>query len=100
MSDYVRDVCRECKNGFRECIKVHNVSRCYECLEFPCARLDTFSKGPIINDICNHANAIPDSYRMKEVGPTKWIEEQIEKHTCLKCGELISWFDMASHICK
>lgn len=100
MSDYVRDVCQECKNGFRDCIKLHNVNRCYECSQFPCDRLNTFSQGPIINGICNHANVIPDSRRMKEIGPIRWIEEQIVRHTCPKCGKLITWFDMASHSCK
>lgn len=100
MSDYVREGCRECKNGFRDCVKVHNVHHCYACTEFPCERLDTFSQGPIINGVCNHANVIPDSYRLREVGTAQWIAEQLVRHTCPKCGELISWFDMESHTCK
>ena len=100
LSDYDREGCRECKNGFRDCVKAHHVSHCYACSGFPCERLDTFSKAPIINGICNHANVIPDSLRMGEVGLTQWVAEQLTRHTCPKCGELISWFDMKSHTCK
>lgn len=100
LSDYVREGCRECKNGFRDCIKAHHVRRCYACSEFPCERLNTFSKGPIIHGICNHANVIPDSYRMREVGLAQWIAEQLARHTCPNCGALISWFEMGSHTCK
>lgn len=99
LSDYVRDVCRECKHGFRDCAKAHNVSHCAQCVDFPCQRLEEFSHGPIINGVCNHANVIPDSVRMKQIGVSRWIDEQTERHLCPKCGQLISWFDMGSHNC-
>ena len=53
----------------------------------------------MINGICNHANVIPDSLRMKEVGISQWIAEKIEEHTCSECGELINWFEMNTHNC-
>ena len=94
----MRDVCKNCpKYGFLDCAKKHNVKRCYECSEFPCDKLKEFSKKPIINGICNHANVIPDSNRMKEVGVSKWIGEKITEHTCPKCGKLLNWFEMNSH---
>lgn len=101
MSDFVRDVCKNCnKHGFLNCATKHNVLRCYECNEFPCTKLQEFSKTPVINGICNHANVVPDSMRMKKVGINQWIEEKIEEHKCPKCGELISWYDTNTHTCK
>ncbi len=101
LSDFVREGCKECKKyGFRDCAKEHNVKHCYECGEFPCKRLEEFSKGPIINGICNHSNAIPDLESLKKIGKAEWIKKKIEEHTCKKCGELISWFDINSHKCK
>lgn len=100
ISDYVREGCRECKNGFRDCAKAHSVSHCYSCPEFPCERLEEFSKGPIINGICNHANVIPDSMRLKDVGVSQWITEKTAEHKCPNCGELINWFEMTTHTCN
>ena len=54
---------------------------------------------PIINGICNHANVVPDSLRMRKVGVSQWVEEKIKEHTCPKCGELVNWFEVDSHIC-
>lgn len=99
-SDFVRDVCQNCSaHGFLDCATRHSVKRCYECTEFPCDKLREFSTKPVINGICNHANVIPDSMRMKEVGVTQWIAEKIEQHKCPKCGELISWYEMHTHKC-
>lgn len=68
-SDFVRDACKNCADHkFFECATKHNITRCYECDEFPCNKLKVFSTKPIINGICNHENVIKDSLRMKEVG--------------------------------
>ena len=94
-SDYVREGCKGCADhGFLECATSHNVLRCYECEDFPCKKLEEFSSRPIINGICNHANVISDSMRMKEIGIPQWIEEKIKEHKCPKCGNLINWFEV------
>lgn len=100
LSDFVREGCRECKNGFRDCVKAHNINRCYECEQFPCDKLREFSKYPVINGVCNHENVIPDSCRIKEVGIPQWIDEQIIKFTCPQCGERLTWYNIESHSCK
>lgn len=100
LSDFVREGCRNCAdNGFMDCAIAYNVTRCYECDEFPCDKLREFSTKPIINGICNHTNVIPDSLRMKEVGVSQWIQEKMIEHQCQKCGKLITWFEMTSHTC-
>lgn len=99
-SDFVREPCKNCnKHGFLECAVSHNVTRCYECKEFPCDKLKEFSTKPVINGICNHANVIPDLQQMKKVGVSQWIEKKIEEHKCHKCGELRNWYEKDTHNC-
>lgn len=99
-SDFVREGCKGCAaHGFLDCAVAHNVTRCYECGEFPCTKLKEFSTKPVINGICNHANVIPDSLRMKAVGVSQWVREKITEHKCPKCGRLINWFEMNAHVC-
>ena len=82
-----------------DCAASHKVMRCYECSEFPCGKLKEFSTKPVINGVCNHANVIPDSLRMKEVGVSKWVGEKIVEHRCPQCGKRITWFEMGKHTC-
>lgn len=101
LSDYVRKGCQNCTDhGFLDCAVRHSVHRCCECRDFPCEKLREFSTRPIINGICNHASVIPGSLRMGEAGISQWLREKIEQHRCPACGELITWFDMGSHICS
>lgn len=100
LSEFVREGCKGCTDhGFLDCAIHNNVTRCYECGEFPCTKLKEFSTKPVINGICNHANVISDSLRMQAVGVSQWISEKIVEHKCPKCGRLINWFEMGTHIC-
>lgn len=92
--------CTICSNGFRECAKKYNVTRCYECREFPCSRLETFSHQHYQNGIGHHELVIPNLEQMKSNGVENWVKEQTEKNTCPKCGKLIYWFDKDEHVCK
>lgn len=99
-SDFVREPCKNCtKHGFLECSSKHNVTRCYECNEFPCDKLKEFSTKPVINGICNNANVIPDLNQMKEMGVSNWINKKIKEHKCHKCGKLKNWYEIDTHIC-
>lgn len=96
-SDYIREGCKNCTDhGFLDCAMDHSVLRCYECGDFPCEKLKEFSTKPVINGVCNHVDVVPDSLRMREIEVSQWIQEKIKEH---KCGELINWFDMNTHIC-
>lgn len=100
LSDFVRDCCKNCStHGFLDCARSHRVTRCYQCVEFPCEKLREFSTKPVINGICNHADVIPDSLRMKEVGLSRWLEEKTAQHTCPHCGRRITWFEKNTHTC-
>ena len=53
----------------------------------------------LFNGICNHANVISDSLRMKKGGVSRWISEKTAEHKCPECGRLINWLEMGSHVC-
>lgn len=100
LSDFVRDVCKVCKNGFRKCVAEHQITRCSECPEFPCERLKEFSRGPIIDGICNHADVISDLQYIKNHGIEQYLRCQAEKYTCSQCGERLTWFNRSKHKCR
>ena len=66
----------------------------------PLGTLERFSGEPIINGGCHHADGIPNNRRMAVIGVDAWIEEQIGRYTCPKCGELRKWFNVVGHVCK
>lgn len=100
LSDFVRDGCKNCeKHGFLDCATAHNVTRCFECRDFPCDKLQDFRTKPVIDGICNHAGVITDSLRMKEVGVAQWVREKIAEHTCPRCGKRLTWYEMGRHVC-
>lgn len=100
LSDKLTPHCAICGNGFRECAMQHEITRCYECSEFPCDRLENFRHQHYENGIGHHEAVITDLEEMKASGVTQWVEKQTQMHTCTKCGKLIYWYDRDSHICK
>ncbi len=97
-SDKVAEHCVDC--DFRDCAKEHKVVRCYECKEFPCKKLKSFSTEHWENGICHHANVVSDLEYMKDHGVRTWVEKKIIESTCPYCGEVIYWYDKDTHTCK
>lgn len=100
LSSKLTSECTICPVGFRTCAAEHKVERCYECGEFPCARIEEFSHQHIECGICHHENIITDLNAMRTRGVDTWVAEQTQAHTCPKCGELIYWHERDSHKCK
>lgn len=100
LSDKVAAPCVECSHGFRTCAKKHKVTRCFECVEFPCERIKQFSQDHIVNGICHHAHVIEDLQLMKEIGVSVWVQKQVAAHTCPNCGKLIAWYEQTCPNCK
>lgn len=92
--------CVDCPNGFRDCAKVHNVTRCFECGEFPCKRLEDFTHTHFQNGIGHHETAITDLQFMSDHSVKAWVEKCTNEYTCQKCGKLIYWMDIGQHNCK
>jgi hypothetical protein len=54
--------------GMRECSKNKSIETCPQCTEYPCEKIQKFSK--------SEPTLIFDGERLKEVGLEKWVEEQ------------------------
>lgn len=100
LSSRIAPGCDTCGNGFRDCAKSHEVTRCYECNEFPCARLESFRGQHVVNGIGHHTHVIDDLQSMKESGVEAWVAQQAEAHTCTHCGKLIPWHESACPGCR
>lgn len=92
--------CVHCPNGFRKCASLHTVTRCYECVTFPCDRLEAFTKEHWENGIGHHATVIEDLQCMKEFGVESWVDKKTDENTCPYCGKIIYWMDKNSHHCN
>lgn len=93
LSDHVAPHCVACVNGFRTCAAEQGVTRCFECAQFPCERLEAFSKIHIVNGICHHTHVIDDLNAMRQIGVQAWVDKQTQAHTCPECGRLILWHE-------
>ena len=100
LSGKVAEKCLDCRMGFRKCAGEKGVTRCYECLDFPCKRLEDFIPIHVVNGIVHHENVIKDLFLMKEIGVQHWVDKQTEEHTCTVCGQLIPWPETNTHPCR
>ena len=100
LSDKVAEFCAKCGHGFRDCAVEHQVTWCWQCTEFPCERLEQFSKEHIVNGICHHEHVIEDLQYMKDNSVELWIEKQVQEHSCTTCGNLIVWFEQSCKKCN
>lgn len=91
LSDKLAPHCTPCPNGFKECVKTHGVTRCYECAAFPCQRLLSFLDTHWENGISHHGRIIDSLTRMKAVGVSAWVRESTARATCTQCGALKPW---------
>ena len=99
LSDKLRGECVVCVHGFRSCAKQKQVTYCWQCADFPCERLDDFSRKHIVNGICHHEKVIDELKDMSAIGVDKWVKKQTEQNTCPDCGELMIWYEKP-HKCK
>jgi hypothetical protein len=100
LSDRLTESCRICNAGFRACTQEKGVTRCYECGDFPCKRLEDFVPIHVENGISHHEHVIEDLRLMKEIGVQSWVDKQALEHACDKCGGIINWNETNCHICN
>lgn len=91
LSDNVAAPCRVCPNNFRTCASDHGATRCFECAEFPCARLEDFRDSHWENGISHHVDVISHLKRMKADGVSVWVAEETAKARCPHCESLTPW---------
>ena len=92
LSDHVISFCKECRHGFRTCAREKGVSRCFECADFPCPRLQRHKDQHIVNGISHHQHIIESLRYMKEHDIEAWVEQQDREGRCPECGKRQYWF--------
>ena len=74
-------------SGINNNIVTINTEFCFECEQYPCKEIKRMDKR--YRD--NYSVSTKDNLdNIKEQGIDKFREEQYKKHSCTKCGELIS----------
>ena len=99
LSHRVAARCVDCRHGFRKCAKEKGITRCYECSDFPCKRLEDFIPVHVENGIVHHENIINDLMLMKEIGLQNWVDKQATEHTCARCRKMVYWPESNTHQC-
>lgn len=94
LSDRRSKYCTECPAGFRTCSAEHHVTRCAECSEFPCQRLEDFRDA-----YCYHRDVMKDIKQIQDTGVESYIAGQVKEHTCPHCGDLMKWDMGDGEIC-
>ena len=100
LSDRVAPECRVCKHGFRACAGEHGVTWCSECGDFPCERLQDFSRQHVVNGICHHEGVIKDLAYLRDNGPESWLALQENRSQCPSCGDKWYWFSRECKSCR
>lgn len=99
LSEKVAADCASCNNGFRDCVEKQGVTRCYECKEFPCQRLEEFSAKHVVNGIGHHWGVIQDLKEMGQGGVSAWVGKKQAESTCKTCGHTILWYHRECQTC-
>ena len=100
LSDRVYGRCIDCRHGFRRCAEEKKVTWCFQCPEFPCKRLEDFSKIHVVNGICHHERVIEHLQFMKDHGIERWVERQNGENACPDCGKMLYWYSLECPRCR
>jgi len=75
--------CATCE--VRKCASDKGTTWCFECVDFPCKRLQALEmefQRPLIRNL----------KEMKEKGVGKWLEAVGKRYECPKCGKKLHWY--------
>lgn len=86
LSDVRAIYCREC--ALRRCVLNRGLTHCAYCEDFPCRQLSDFND----DGRPHHGEALNNIRRQREMGVEAWVEEQIEKWRCPRCGVAMEWY--------
>lgn len=77
----------------KKCAENKKVDFCFQCNEYPCARLVEFKN----DKYPHHSVVLKNLDSIREKGINKWLEEQETRWSCPGCGMKFSWYDK---VCK
>ena len=92
LSGHVYRDCVDCRHGFRRCAREKGVTWCFQCAEFPCARLESFKDIHVVNGIWHHKKIVDHLQFMKEYGVEKWVDKEDAEGACPRCGKVLYWY--------
>lgn len=87
--------CRKCK--IKDCIKDKGFSYCFECPDYICKSVKNLEK---CYNKRYQASLIENSEYVRQHGLEMFMEKQIEKYSCSKCGGIISIHDRECSECQ
>lgn len=99
LSGRVAERCLKCSFGFRDCAGRHGITRCSECGDFPCDRLQRFKDCHVVNGISHHEHILDYVKWQRETGVEAWAEEQEARNTCPVCGTILIWCETRCRGC-
>jgi hypothetical protein len=99
LSDKVMRRCVECRHGFRKCAGDMKVTWCFQCPDFPCERLKSFTAVHIVDGMSHHAHVIDDLQYMRDHGIEQWVQKQEKAGRCPQCGKRLYWFTLECPNC-
>ena len=99
LSDNVYPTCRDCRHGFRRCSEEKKVTWCFQCRDFPCRRLEDFSKIHVVNGIWHHKKVVENLQFMKDHGTEEWKKQQDKEAACPNCGKILYWHSLKCPRC-
>jgi len=76
---------RDC--DFRKCAQEKKVTWCFECADFPCKRLNDFSR----DGKAHHTAVIDNLKEMKILGVDEWLKIQEKRWQCPNCSKKLHW---------
>lgn len=87
--------CRRC--SIKDCIQGKGISYCFECLNYPCKQIKNLEKS---YNQRYQASLMENSEFVRQNGLEKFMEMEKEKHTCPRCGGILSIHDRACSECQ
>jgi hypothetical protein len=86
--------CRKC--AMRACAEEKaDVTRCSDCVEFPCSRVTSFNN----DGMQHHSEVLSNLRQLREKGIKEWTKHEEDRWRCPQCRTKLSWYDKACSKC-
>lgn len=94
-TEIISSFCATC--DIKKCAEKENkkVDFCFQCAEYPCARLVEFKN----DKYPHHSVVLKNLDIIHDKGIDKWLEEQNSRWSCPNCGTKFSWYDKVCQNC-
>ena len=98
--------CLGCRSRGKECaylkghckpLKSGSIRSCYQCLDFPCARLSTLDERYRRN---YQASPIANLREIQAIGLDVFLQHQGERYSCPRCGGLVCLHNGKCYHCE